>query len=388
MRDFQTMDENTIRRTHADYPLLITVVLLAGIGLIMVYSASAVLAQEKFGSSLYFFKRMAVHALLGFLFLSLLMRVSYFQWRRLVYPVFIFCLAAMGLVLFSSWGVTGGGARRWLHLGFFTVQPSELAKFAVLLFMAYTLEKKDEKMEKFSVGVFPPLVITGLLIFLVLLSRDLGSAFVMGALVAVLLFLGGARLKHLALLTLAALPFLYHLILQETYRLKRVLSFLNPWDDRYGSGFQIIQSFLAFNEGGLTGKGLGAGQQKLFYLPEAHTDFIFSVLGEELGLIGVMLTIGLFSFLIYRGIRIASRACCPFGRYLALGIVSLIGIQSILNMAVVMGLLPTKGLVLPFVGYGGSSLMVSLAAIGILLNISTIQKANTPPMYDKGARPL
>lgn len=370
-----THDDNTIRRVRLDYPLLVTVVLLTGLGLVMVYSASAILAQEKFGGSFYFFRRMIVHALLGFALMGILWRIPYFYWRRLAYPLLGISLLLILVTLYSDLGLRVGGARRWLNLGWFTLQPSEVAKISLIFFMAYSLEKKQEKMELFSVGLLPNIVITGVLTFFVLMGRDLGCAFVMGLFVLIMLFLGGARVKHLSLLSLAGIPFLYHLILQEGYRLKRVLSFLNPWGDRYGAGFQIIQSLLAFNEGGIFGKGLGAGQQKLFYLPEAHTDFIFSVLGEELGLVGVLMTIGLFGFLGLRGFRIAKRAPDLFGRYLALGVVLLVSAQALLNMGVVMGLLPTKGLVLPFVGYGGSALMTTLMAVGVLLNVSTYQKS-------------
>ncbi len=379
-------DENTVRRTRFDYPLLVAVVLLTCLGLTMVFSSSAVLAQERFGDSLYFLKKMMLYAVLGFGLMYLVMHIPYYAWKKVVYPLLIVSLLIASLTLFSGWGVTVGGAKRWLALGPITFQPSEIAKIAIIIFMAYSLEKKSDKMDRFTIGILPNLIIPGLLILFVLMGKDLGTSFVLALLILILLFLGGARTKHLALLSLAALPILYRLVTQEGYRMRRVLSFLNPWSDRYGAGFQVIQSFLAFNEGGVIGKGLGAGQQKLFYLPEAHTDFIFSVLGEELGLIGVVLTIGLFLFLLYRGLRIAAKSPDLFGRYTALGIVVLVGVQSILNMGVVMGLLPTKGLVLPFVSYGGSALLTLLAAMGVLLNISTYQKADTPPMFQTGAR--
>ena len=376
-----TWDDNTIRRASFDYRLLFVVVLLTGLGLTMVFSASAVLAQERFGDGLYYLKRAAFYAAIGFIFMNIFMRIPYFYWKRFVYPLLALCIALSGLTLFSGLGESIGGARRWLKFGPMTLQTSELTKIAIVLFMAYSLEKKNLKMEKFSVGILPHVAITGVLIVLVLAGKDLGSSVVMGATIFLMLFLGGANLKHLLYLFLSTLPFLYFLIAREGYRLQRILSFLNPWDDRLGSGFQIIQSFLAFNEGGFFGKGLGAGQQKLFYLPEAHTDFIFSVLGEELGLIGVFLTIIFFLFLTFRGIRIGRLAPDLFGKFLALGIIILISVQSILNMGVVMGLLPTKGLVLPFIGYGGSSLVTSLMAIGILLNVSTYQQSDTPALF-------
>lgn len=378
-----TWDENTIRRTPFDYPLLVTVVVLTGLGLTMIFSSSAVLAQEKFGDSLYFLKRALLYAGLGFVFMAVLTRISYLHWRRCVYPLLVLSLILGILTLFTPLGLQVGGARRWLQIGPMTFQFSEFAKLAVILFMAYSMEKKLEKMETFAIGILPHLAITGILILFVLGGKDLGTTLVVGALVLGMLFLGGARLKHLVLVSLTALPFLYYLITKEGYRLKRVLSFINPWEDRLGSGFQIIQSFLAFSEGGFWGKGLGAGQQKLFYLPEAHTDFIFSVLGEELGFVGVGLTVMAFAFLCLRGIQIGKRAPDLFGRYLAFGVVTLLAVQSLFNMGVVLGLLPTKGMVLPLIGYGGSNLVTTLIAFGILLNVSTYQKVDTPPMFAK-----
>ncbi|MDO8526804.1 MAG: putative lipid II flippase FtsW [Deltaproteobacteria bacterium] len=374
-------NENTIHRARFDYPLLIAVVALTMLGLTMVFSASAVLAQEKFGDGFFYLKKMLVYAVLGYVAMACIMRIPYSKWKGWVYPLLLVSLVVTGLALFSGMGVKVGGARRWLALGPITFQPSELAKIAVILFMAYSMEKKREKMQKFSVGIVPNIIIPGLLVIFVLAGKDLGTSFVMATLILTMLFLGGANLKHLGLLSLMALPILYKLISGEGYRLRRFLIFLNPWGDQYGAGFQVIQSFLAFNEGGISGKGLGAGQQKLFYLPEAHTDFIFSVLGEELGLVGVVATIGAFLFFCYRGLKIATHAPDLFGRYIAFGIVILIAVQSTLNMGVVMGLLPTKGLVLPFVSYGGSALVMTLVAVGILLNISTYQKADTPPMF-------
>ena len=375
-----TWDENTIHRARFDYPLLAGVVLLTCLGLIMVFSSSAVLAQERFGDGLYFLKKMMLYAVLGFGLMYGMMRVPYYYWRKWVYPLLFLSFFALLLTVFSGMGVKVGGAKRWLALGPVTFQPSELAKLSIIIFMAYSLEKKNEKMEQFGVGILPNLVIPGILILFVLMGKDLGTSFVLALAVLTMLFLGGARPKHLALLSLGAVPILYRLITQEGYRMRRILSFLNPWNDRYGSGFQVIQSFLAFSEGGFLGKGLGAGQQKLFYLPEAHTDFIFSVLGEELGLVGVMSTTALFLFVCYRGLKIAVKAPDLFGRYLVLGVVVLVGAQSILNMGVVMGLLPTKGLVLPFVSYGGSALLMLLGAMGIVLNVSTYQLSDTPPL--------
>ena len=379
-------DENGVRKIHFDYPLLVVVILLSGLGLTMVFSSSAVLAQEKYGDGLYFLKRMLFYSTIGFTAMAVIMRIPYIHLKKFAYPLLLVSLVVSALTLFTSLGMKVGGAKRWLHVGPFQFQPSELVKLAIIVFMAYSLEKKTEKMDRFGVGIVPNIVIPGILVVLVLAGKDLGASFVMALLILLMLFLGGARIKHLSLLSLAAVPILYRLVTQEGYRLRRVLSFLNPWNDQYGAGFQVIQSYLAFNEGGMLGKGLGAGQQKLFYLPEAHTDFIFSVLGEELGWIGVLMTIGFFLYFCYRGLKIATHAPDLFGRYLAFGIVILIGVQSMLNMGVVMGLLPTKGLVLPFVSYGGSALVMTLMAVGVLLNISTCQKADTPPMFEKQCR--
>lgn len=376
-------DENTIRRIRFDYTLLALTLLLTGLGLTFVYSSSAVLAQEKFGDGLYFLKRMLVHAAIGLGGLAILCRLPYGWLRRAVYPLFGISLLLSLLTLVSPLGVSVAGAQRWLQLGFFTFQPSELARLAIILFLAYSLEKKREHMERFTIGILPNLMIPGILLLFVLLGKDLGSTLVIGLVIMALLFLGGARLAHLCWLVLLSIPILIHLVMKEGYRVTRILSFLNPWDDRLGSGFQIIQSLLAFNEGGIFGKGLGAGQQKLFYLPEAHTDFIFSVLGEELGLFGVIIVIACFGYFTIRGLRIAKQAPDLFGRYLAFGIVLLVAVPSLMNMGVVMGLLPTKGLVLPFLSYGGSSLVSTLLAVGVLLNISSYQQADAPSLFTK-----
>lgn len=368
------MNQSAVRRVHLDYPLLIVTILLVGLGLTMVYSATAVIGMEKYNDSYYFIRRSLIFTVMGIGALSFSLHFSYYHWRKLVYPILGVTCLMMLLVIFSPMGVTVGGARRWLDLGVLRVQPSELCKFALVLFMAYSLHKKSfDRLQRFSVGIVPHLIITFLITGLILAQKDLGTSMVCALLVGSLLFLSGVRISHLLSVTIAALPLLVWMIIQEGYRLQRILSFLNPWEDRYGSGFQMIQSYLAFNEGGFLGKGLGAGQQKLFYLPEAHTDFIFSVLGEELGLVGVVATILLFAFFCYRGFRIAVRTNTLFGRHLAMGLTLMVGLQAMLNMGIVMGLLPTKGLVLPFVSYGGSSLLVTLFAVGVLLNISTYQ---------------
>ena len=250
-----------------DIPLFIVTLLLVGLGLTMVYSSSAVFSESRFGDGFYFFKKSFLFSGFGFGALFLAYRIPYEKWRKAVYPVLLGTCLLMILVLFSGLGLSGGGAVRWLHLGPLRFQPSELAKLAMVLFMAYSMAKKLDRMKVFLVGVFPHLIIGMFIIGLILLQKDLGSAVIIGGVVWMMMFIGGARVTHLTALLLATLPLGYYLILKEGYRLQRILSFLDPWKDRYGSGFQVIQSYLAFNEGGFLGKGLGSGQQKLFYLP-------------------------------------------------------------------------------------------------------------------------
>jgi cell division protein FtsW len=240
--------------------------------------------------------------------------------------------------------------------------------------LAYSLEKKSSKIKSFGVGFLPHILFMSVVALCILIQKDFGAAATIAAITWLMMFVAGVRIPYLLGMFAAALPIAIMLIAGSEYRRRRILAFLNPWNDQYGSGFQMIQSYVAFNEGGWFGKGLGQGQQKLFYLPEAHTDFIFSVIGEEMGLIGILLVISLFGFFCYRGLIIALRAPDLFGRYLALGCTLLIALEAVLNMGVVMGLFPTKGLALPFISYGGSSLLISLIAVGILLNISTYRR--------------
>ncbi|MBI2083635.1 MAG: putative lipid II flippase FtsW [Deltaproteobacteria bacterium] len=357
-------------RKPFDYTLLLTTLLLVVVGLTMVFSASGVLAKERFQDSTLFLKKELVAAIIGFgaLFLIRLVPVRFFS--KAVYPLFLISLILLVLVLIPSVGTKVGGASRWFRLGPFSFQPSEIAKLALIFFMAHILTKKREKVNLF-IGFASPMVFSGLLIGLVLMGKDLGGATVMGASVFFMMFIGGVRPSYLLSEILLALPAFYYLVFSVPYRRARVLAFLNPWDYPRGAGFQIIQSYVAFHAGRFFGQGLGEGKQKLFYLPEAHTDFIFSVIGEELGLFGTMTVLGLFVVWLYRAFRIAWNAPDLFTSYLALGISLMVGLQVLLNVAVVTGLLPTKGLPLPFISYGGSSLILSLIAVGILLNISS-----------------
>jgi cell division protein FtsW len=349
--------------------LLFSVLSLVSIGIIMVYSTSSIYALRSYHDEYYFLKKQIVFAIFGVLLLMAFARIPYQYWGKFAYFILAACTIALAVLYIPGIGVCLGGATRWLRFGPVAVQPSEGAKVGIVIYLSYFLAKKQENVKTFSLGFLPPFIITGTLALLLLCQPDFGTAFLLMTMLFILLFVAGARLWQLILSLLLLAPSGMLLILNSPYRLKRFLAFRDPWKDPTGSGFQIIQSYLAFGSGGLFGLGLGDGRQKLFYLPEAHTDFIFSVVGEELGLLGVMAIIILFIVVVFCGVSIAMRARDLFGTFLAVGLIALIGVQALLNMGVVMGLLPTKGSTLPFISYGGSSLAVSLAGIGILLNI-------------------
>jgi cell division protein FtsW len=358
-------------KRHFDYTLFLTTLLLVALGLTMVYSASGVLARERFHDSTFFLKKEILAAIIGFAGLFAAKTIPLEYYRKFVYPLFGLALILLVLVLVPGVGVKVSGAQRWIRLAGFSIQPSEFSKLALVLFLAYVLSKKKEKIQVFLIGFMPPMLLSGLIILLVLAGKDLGNGVVLGLTVFVMMFIGGARPAYLLSELLLALPAFYYLVAGVAYRRQRVLAFMNPWEFERGAGFQIIQSYLAFHSGSLFGQGLGQGKQKLFYLPEAHTDFIFSVIGEELGLLGTITVITLFAVWLSRVFIIAWKAPDHFSSYLAMGIGVLFGLQVIFNIGVVMGLLPTKGLALPFLSYGGTAMIVSLVCVGILLNISS-----------------
>jgi len=337
---------------------------------VMVYSASAIVAADRFHDPYFFLKKQVFWALLGAACLWLAIRLDYHRLEGLVLPLLIFAGVLLVLVLISPFGQAINGTRRWIRLGPVSFQPAELAKLALVLYLAAFLAKKGEAIAEFRRGLLPPLAVAGLLAALVLAQPDLGSCLTLVTLTFTLLFLAGGRVRHLSLILLAALPTLAAAIWVAPYRVRRIVAFLDPWSDPRGSGFQIIQSWLALGNGGIFGQGIGASRQKLFYLPESHTDFIFAIIGEELGFVGAAAIVALFIVLIWRGLRIGLRAPDPFGGYLALGITVLIATQTLVNLGVVTGLLPTKGLPLPFISFGGSALLVTLLSTGMLLNIS------------------
>ena len=353
-----------------DHTLLIVTLALSLVGLVMVFSASAVVAGNRFHDQSYFLKRQLAWLVIGLVLMHVVSRIDYALWRKLAVPLLLVTGGLLVLVLLPSIGVMTKGARRWLRFGPTLLQPTEIAKIVIVMYLAAYLARKGTKISHFFSGFLPPLMVAGVLCGLILLQPDLGSVVVIGAVMMTLLFLAGARLGHLFGIALCALPVVTLLILRSPYRRQRLLTFLTPWKDAADAGFQVTQSFLAFGSGGPFGVGLGEGKQKLFFLPEAHTDFVLALVGEELGLIGTTAIMLLFVVLVLRGFHIAERARMPFGYYLGAGITMLIGVQALINAGVVTGLLPTKGLTLPLVSYGGSSLVVSLLAIGVLLSIS------------------
>ena len=362
------------RKLRPDTWLFGVAVVLLSVGVVMVYSASAIVAAERFHDPYFFLKKQIFWALLGALALWLALRVDYRRLEGLVVPLLLVAGVLLVLVLVPPLGQAINGTRRWIRLGPVSFQPAELAKLALVVYLAAFLARRRDALGDFRRGLLPPLAVAGVLAALVLAQPDLGSSLTLVALTFALLFLAGGRVRHLALVLAPALPLLAVAVWAAPYRIRRVTPFLDPWSDPRGSGFQIIQSWLAFGNGGLLGQGIGGSQQKLFYLPEAHTDFIFAIVGEELGLVGALAIVGLFVVLAWRGLRIGLRAPDPFGAYLALGITVLIATQAVVNLGVVTGLLPTKGLPLPFISFGGSALLVTMLATGVLLNIS--QHAN------------
>ncbi len=353
-----------------DTSILLLAVVLTCLGVVMVYSSSSIMAAKRYSDGFFFLKRQGVFAAAGLLIMFALMHLDYRKLRPLAVPALLGCIVLLVAVLIPGVGSSAGGAARWIPLGPINLQPAELAKLGLILYMAHSLTKKRDKIKSFKLGFIPYMVVLAILLGLVLKQPDLGSAMIMGVVAMLMLLVAGTRLSYLLSVVILALPFLYFLVMNVDYRRRRILAFLNPWEDPTNTGFQIIQSWIAIGLGGVFGQGLGEGKQKLFYLPEAHTDFILSVLGEELGFVGIFVVAALFLVLTMRGIRIALGAPDDFGRHLAFGITLLLGLEAFVNMTVVMGMVPTKGLALRFLSYGGTSIITTLAAIGILLNIS------------------
>lgn len=357
---------------HADPVLLALVVALIAFGVVMVFSASAVFAsQQRFShhDGHYFLVRQALYAAVAVPVMLLVSRIDYRRWQPLTYPVLAVTTILMIATLFFGHRV--GGAIRWIQVGPVNLQAAELAKVAIVLYLAHSLGKKrSEQIRTFTVGFLPHLIVLGVLAFLCLRQNDLGSAMMLGLLTLAMLFAAGAKIGQIGLLVLLAASGAALVILLSPWRMDRMRAFLDPFAHRQDSGYQVVESILSFGSGGWTGVGLGDSRQKLFFLPEAHTDFIGAIIGEELGFVGIALLVLAFVVLVLRGYRAAFRAADEHGALLAVGLTTFIGASAFANLAVAMGLLPTKGLVLPFISYGGSSLLVCAGAMGIVLSVS------------------
>ena len=357
------------KRVGVDKWLFGTVLLLVLFGLITVFSASAVMAQSTLGSPYSFVAKQALWALLGMIALAILMKVDYRRYNspKVVFPAVVITTLLLGLVF-----VMGGmnGAHRWIRIAGATLQPSEMAKPVVVLFLAYFLQTRMHAMDDWKGTILRAIAPPLLFILLILKEPDLGTALVCGAVMMLMLYLAGAQKKFFAAAAVVAAPVLYFMLFFVKWRRARMLAFVDPEADPRGTGFHILQSLIAVGSGGLHGLGLMEGRQKLFYLPEAHTDFIFANICEELGLIGAVCVVALFCVLGYRGLRAAVLSTDPFARFLAFGLTTAVLIQAFFNISVVLALLPTKGIPLPFISSGGTSVFITLASVGVLLNIT------------------
>jgi cell division protein FtsW len=357
------------RKLKSDRILFIATLLLVCASIVMVYSASAVVALERFQQPYHFLIRQGLWAVLGVAVLAIAMRVDYRTYRHEPFIWGVIALVGLMLVavLFSQ---PVNGTRRWFGVGGLGIQPSELAKVACVLFAALMLERRMHRIDELSYSVLPIAIVVGAMVGLILLQPDFGTAMSLLIISAVMVFAAGLHYRYFVGAALAVLPIVYVVLVSAPYRRRRLMAFWDPWADPLGDGFQIIQSLIAVGTGGVFGKGVMAGVQKLFYLPEPHSDFIYAVIAEELGLIGATVVLVCFGVIAWRGLRIAMRAEDTFGAFLALGLTTMIVVQAFVNMSVVLGLLPTKGIPLPLVSAGGSSLLINLLGAGMLLNIS------------------
>lgn len=351
--------------------LFIAAYILVSLGIVMNYSASAIYADFTYHNPYFFLVRQAIFVLIGTVFLFAAANAPVAFWKQFARPLILLAIAFLVMVFVPVIGRSAGGAQRWIRTGFFNFQPAEFAKIAVCLYLSDYLSRKMKFIKRGGLGIFmPPLMLVGAICVLTLLQPDLGSCAFIFLITAILFFIAGIRLRYVLGASLVFLPIFYFLVMRVPYRLSRVTAFLNPWNDPSGSGFQIIQSFLAFGLGGIHGAGLGQGIQKLFYLPSSHTDFILSVIGEELGLIGVAAVLLLYGVIFFAGIQMAEKAGHLFERFLTYSLILLIVLQAAINVLVSTGLVPTKGLPLPFISYGGTSVVMNLLAVGILISLS------------------
>ena len=362
------------RKLKSDQTLFVATLLLVCLSVIMVYSASAVVAMERYQQPYLFLTKQLMWATLGLAILWIVMRVDYQMYRE---PVFIWSsLAIVAICLIAvMFSPPVNNARRWFSIGGLGIQPSELAKLAAIFFIADMLERRMQRINELGYGILPIAIVIGALVGLIVIEPDFGTAMTLAVIAAVMIFAAGLSYTYVFGTLLLALPLVAAMAMSAGYRRRRLLTFMNPWEDPLGDGFQIIQSLIAVGTGGVTGKGLMGGVQKLFYLPEPHTDFIFSVISEELGLIGATLVVICFCIITWRGLRVALRAPDRFGAFLALGLTTMVAVQAFMNISVVLSLMPTKGIPLPLVSFGGSSLLINLVGMGVLLNVS--QHAST-----------
>jgi cell division protein FtsW len=356
------------RKLKSDKLLFMATLLLVCTGVVMVYSASAVMAMEKFQQPYYFLVKQLAWAVIGLAALPVVMRIDYRNYRQpaVIWTVLVVVGVALVAVLF---GPRVNGATRWLGVGGFGIQPSEFAKIAVVFFTAAVLERRMEHIDDVW-SLLPIAVVLGAVVGLIYLEPDLGTALCIVMIAAAMVFAAGISYRYIVGLVLAGLPVAYAVLMASEYRRRRVAAFFDPWADPLGDGWQMIQSMIAVGTGGVFGRGLMGGVQKLFYLPEPHNDFIYSVIGEELGLVGATLVLACFCVIVWRGLRTAVRAPDRFGAFLAIGLTTMVAFQAFFNISVVLGLLPPKGIPLPFVSAGGSSLLINVLGIGILLNVS------------------
>src|SRR6266576_2776792 len=357
------------KRVSVDRWMFTVTTILVFVGLVMIFSASAVMAKERYGSAYEFLLKQLIWAVAGLAVMVVAMKVDY---RRLQHPALVFLLLGFTTLLLISvfFLDRAHGTHRWFHVGPISLQPSELAKPALILFLAWFLENKTKAMDDWRNTLLPAVAPTVVFLALIVFQPDLGTALACAGITACILFVAGVRLRYFGYAFVAAIVPLYFLLFHVAYRRDRILAFLDPYSDPQGRGFHIIQSLIAVSTGGITGLGLMEGKQKLFYLREPHTDFIFAVTAEELGVVGALVIIALFAVFLWRGIRTSLHTQDMFGRLLSVGITNMVVVQAFINVSVVLGLMPTKGIPLPFVSYGGSSLFVTLACVGVLLNIS------------------
>jgi cell division protein FtsW len=357
------------KRVSVDRWLFTVTMLLVFLGLVMVFSASAVMARERFGSPYAFLSKQLLWAVAGLAAMVVTMRLDY---RRYKHPALVFSLMGVTTLLLISvfFLDRSHNTHRWIHAGGFSFQPSELAKPVLILFLAYFLESRTKSMDDVRNTLLPAAAPVMVFLGLIVLQPDLGTAIACAGIAACIFYVAGMRMRYFGYSFAASLLPLYFLIFHVSFRRDRILAFLNPYADRQRAGFHIIQSLIAVGTGGVTGVGLMEGKQKLFYLPEPHTDFIFAVTAEELGLVGSLFVVALFAIFLWRGMRASWRTEDVFGRYLAVGITCMVVLQAFINISVVLGMMPTKGIPLPLVSYGGSSLFVTLACVGVLLNIT------------------